>query len=88
LPDTISVSRRDHVRQSYHVNSIWHKICICVDDHSPYKTHIPSPIGSLIITTTQKSTNSLNATEMLLIEVSLSDRREWQIYFAVLNFNI
>jgi hypothetical protein len=58
------------------VNSIWHKICICVCDHTPYKTHIPNPNGSLIITITQKDTTSFQATEMLLIEFSLSETAE------------
>ena len=75
LPD-ISVSRRGRVCKSYYVNSIWHKICICVHDHTPYKTHIPSTYVSLIITVAQKDTTSFQATEMLLIEFSLSETAE------------
>jgi hypothetical protein len=84
LPD-ISVSRRDNIYKRYHVKSTWHKICICVYDHSPYKAHIPSPTGSLVITITQKGTTSFQATEMQLIEIYLSETAEDGKMFCNIN---
>jgi hypothetical protein len=71
-----NVTLHGNVCKYGHDASTWHKICICVYDHSPHKTHIPSPTGSLIITITHKGTTSFKATEMQLIEVSLSETAE------------